>query len=576
MKRFRNKEHRNITIKKHMWHNMENEYIIIIEIYYYRGDNMKKFSLFVLIFSLFLTSISFSYGNDITSDIKDENVKKAVKRLVELGVTIGREDGKYHEHENVTREEFASLIVKTLGFASEADEVKGVTKFNDVKDDRWSSGYINKAVEKGLLTGYKDGNFKPDNKMTYDEVSTVLVRTLGYKEELLVGEWPENYRNKANDLGITRNVNISISGLVDRGSVAVMISNTLDVKASSRDNAQEELNKTSLENLKQQQQENKNTEAKKIYSNEDKKYDNKVEKNNEEINLKEKKGSLVIFSDSNLEKAIRKSINKPNDDIYKNDVISITSLNLDEKDIERIDGLENFSNLKILRISRNKISNIDSLAKLTQLEELNLEKNKIENIDALSNLTNLKKLEIYDNEIKNINPLAKLTNLKDLDLYNNRIEDINNLSNLTNLTELNIAMNKIESLDAVSNLKNLSEADFSENNIKDISPISNLTNLTRVSFCNNQIEDIRCISNLKKLHLLYAYNNKIKDISVISDLEEMKYLQLQHNEIEDITPLKDLKNIVSLDITYNKIKNLTPLENLKYANQINAENQDVD
>ncbi len=197
---------------------------------------MRKILSLVLVLSLVLGSMSFAFaGNDITADIEDEAVKEAVERLAAFGIVDGMDDGKYHPELKVTREQFAKLVVEALGLGAAADAAKGATQFADVGADRWSSGYVNTAVGQGILRGYPDGTFKPTKEVSYGEAVTMLVRGLGYQDRFLHGAWPGNYVAKAAELDITDDVKFSASGTADRGSVAVMLNNTLDAEVVKAD-----------------------------------------------------------------------------------------------------------------------------------------------------------------------------------------------------------------------------------------------------------------------------------------------------------------------------------------------------
>lgn len=54
-----------------------------------------------------------------------------------------------------------------------------MTETNDIKD-HWARESIEKLIERGIMTGYEDGSFKPDNYMTRAEVATVIEKVLNY------------------------------------------------------------------------------------------------------------------------------------------------------------------------------------------------------------------------------------------------------------------------------------------------------------------------------------------------------------------------------------------------------------
>jgi Leucine-rich repeat (LRR) protein len=117
---------------------------------------------------------------------------------------------------------------------------------------------------------------------------------------------------------------------------------------------------------------------------------------------------VVEFKDKNLEKEIRKKINKYSGNIVRSEVEKIEALNLSRRDIKALDGIEYFINLKKLNLAFNKISNIEDLSTLTKLTTLDLGNNKLTNVKPLSHLYNLMRLDISNNRIKDILPLRLL------------------------------------------------------------------------------------------------------------------------------------------------------------------------
>lgn len=62
------------------------------------------------------------------------------------------------------------------------------TKFPDVSADRWSATSILKVDELGIMGGYPDGSFKPGNLVTREEMATIIVRTLKAAQRIADGE----------------------------------------------------------------------------------------------------------------------------------------------------------------------------------------------------------------------------------------------------------------------------------------------------------------------------------------------------------------------------------------------------
>lgn len=165
----------------------------------------------------------------VPKDVIGTEYEKAVSRLVAFGIVNGYKDGTYKPENDVTRAEFAKILIEALGIGNATRAAQGKTNFSDVPATHWASGYINVASGQGLLKGYPDGTFKPSAQVSYAEAMTMLVRALGYQDNFLKGNWPGNYVAKAAEAGISSGVKFDDAGkFAHRGNVAILVNNTLD------------------------------------------------------------------------------------------------------------------------------------------------------------------------------------------------------------------------------------------------------------------------------------------------------------------------------------------------------------
>jgi len=189
---------------------------------------MKK--ILALVLALTLALGTFSFAAAAPEDVVGTDYEDAVVRLGALGIIAGFPDGTYKPDEPVTRAQFAKIIVTALGVGEAANYAAGTTKFSDVPADHWAAGYINVAVDVGVINGYPDGTFKPENQVTFAEAIKMIVAALGYTPKAeAMGGYPGGYLAVAAEKEITKGMSV-VGGLAaNRGDVALMVDNALDV-----------------------------------------------------------------------------------------------------------------------------------------------------------------------------------------------------------------------------------------------------------------------------------------------------------------------------------------------------------
>ena len=84
-------------------------------------------------------------------------------------ILTGYPDGGFRPNNKITRAEFAVIISK---FATVEHSKEG--NFKDVNAGHWAKEYIDNAVSHGWMGGYPDGTFKPNQPITRAEVVTVV------------------------------------------------------------------------------------------------------------------------------------------------------------------------------------------------------------------------------------------------------------------------------------------------------------------------------------------------------------------------------------------------------------------
>ena len=98
--------------------------------------------------------------------------KTSINVLTKTGLMEGYPDKTFKPDTFIKREEIAKIL-SLLKYNYKRDEE---VTFNDVDINRWSYKYIMDLAKKGILVGYEDGNFKPENNITRAEIAVILER----------------------------------------------------------------------------------------------------------------------------------------------------------------------------------------------------------------------------------------------------------------------------------------------------------------------------------------------------------------------------------------------------------------
>jgi len=101
-------------------------------------------------------------GTPFTDLNPSEWYTKPILVLLQNGVIEGFDDGTFRPHQEVTRAEFLKMALLASPFHKDNDFQKTETSFSDVLEEHWASGYIQYATDKEIVTGFTNGEFRPD------------------------------------------------------------------------------------------------------------------------------------------------------------------------------------------------------------------------------------------------------------------------------------------------------------------------------------------------------------------------------------------------------------------------------
>ncbi len=104
-------------------------------------------------------------------DLQGAKSKTAIEELAAREILNGMTSDNFAPTENMSREQFATVVVKALGLK---EEITG--KFKDIPVDHWSAKYIGAAESKGIIAGTSDDTFTPSGTITKEQAAAMVAR----------------------------------------------------------------------------------------------------------------------------------------------------------------------------------------------------------------------------------------------------------------------------------------------------------------------------------------------------------------------------------------------------------------
>lgn len=178
---------------------------------------MKKLTAAILVLTMLAASCMTAFSASF-SDVGDEFAwaSEAIDKFSEENIIVGKSDGVFAPDDNVTRAEFAKLLVLTFKLKSDKS-----AEYSDVAKDFWGYEYINAAygytVEANVLDNTCANDvFMPDNAATRQEIAAAIAKAADLKES-------ENENYLAANFTDSADVNSEIYSLVQNAAAAGLI-----------------------------------------------------------------------------------------------------------------------------------------------------------------------------------------------------------------------------------------------------------------------------------------------------------------------------------------------------------------
>ena len=150
---------------------------------------------------------------------------------------VGYEDGSVQPEGDITRAEVATIFFRLLTDESRNEFWSQTNNYSDVSEDAWYNNAVSTLSNAGIIDGYEDGTFKPDGNITRAEFATIAVRFFeatydgGDLFSDIAGHWAQDYINEAANAGIVDGYpdgTFRPQQLITRAEAMTMVNRTID------------------------------------------------------------------------------------------------------------------------------------------------------------------------------------------------------------------------------------------------------------------------------------------------------------------------------------------------------------
>ncbi len=331
----------------------------------------------------------------------------------------------------------------------------------------------------------------------------------------------------------------------------------------------------------------------------------------------------INIPDENLKNELLKKYDVDGDNkITQNDMVNISELELENKGIKDITGLEYATNMTYVNLADNEITDISPINGLSNLEDVIFTGNKIQDLTKIKDILTDGTFRFYlfkDNQITDLTGLEDVNftwiNLalnyldfsegsNDKEIVENSVTKYAKEEYRANLelaeyygTEAKYVDEEIERVMAsymkqkygtpeeredvlefeealtnrllelgvdINNDSKISKGELNDFNNQE--SINNLKYELEIDLSDLGITNIENLKYLSKVKILNLSNNNITDISPLKECKMLKDLDLSNNNISDITAIKDFYEIFKIKLSNNKISDISSLGEMRTIN----------
>ena len=199
--------------------------------------------------------------------------------------------------------------------------------------------------------------------------------------------------------------------------------------------------------------------------------------------------------------------------------------------------LEKYSiNSEKIELKNKNLEEINCILKYRNVKELDMRWNRINDLKPLEKLEKIEILKINFNQIEDITPLLNLKNLKELWIHNNNVKDIRGISKLYKLNHLDISFNPLKyGIEEIEKLRNLRRFEVREVPKEIVDYIyenySKFTMLDKIFVENRRAENLKKRENKTKYPKFSAFEDKINDFEIAKIIKTISLSEIPKEKL---------------------------------------------
>lgn len=160
--------------------------------------------------------------SDLFTDIYNYHYAEAIVYVKNNGIVDGYADSTFKPNDHINRAEFTKILVQTA-YPDEIKSYIATSCFKDISENDWFAKYVCFAKDKNIISGYNDGTFKPSQSINVAEAEKITLSAFFPSIPNATGPWYQKYINYSFNQGFAIYEWSDVNRFITRGEMAEFI-----------------------------------------------------------------------------------------------------------------------------------------------------------------------------------------------------------------------------------------------------------------------------------------------------------------------------------------------------------------